>query len=160
MPSSVKPGFHMVVQVVQLLPKCCIYRCFHINLQRLILIILKLTNYYIKMVNRKRLLLLSALLFVIIATKRQRKRAKHRFWVRKIFLEREKLGFYQTLLSEMRITDREYFFRSVRTQIGSFGLATLAVDIVSYFTYASIRVGGAFPTVVHGPGIRGIMHSL
>ena len=71
------------------------------------------------MVNRKRLLLLSALLFVIIATKRQRKRAKHRFWVRKIFLEREKLGFYQTLLSEMRITDREYFFRSVRTQIGS-----------------------------------------
>ena len=88
------------------------------------------------MVNRKRLLLLSALLFVIIATKRQRKRAKHRFWVRKIFLEREKLGFYQTLLSEMRITDREYFFRSVRTQIGSFGLATLAVDIVSYFTYA------------------------
>lgn len=111
------------------------------------------------MVNRKRLLLLSALLFVIIATKRQRKRAKHRFWVRKI-LEREKLGFYQTLLSEMRITDREYFFRSVRTQIGSFGLATLAVDIVSYFTYASIRVGGAFPTVVHDPGIRGIMHSL
>ena len=51
----------------------------------------------------------------------------------------------------LRITDREYFFRSVRTQIGSFGLATLAVDIVSYFTYASIRVGGAFPTVVHGP---------
>ena len=126
----------MVVHVVQLLPECCIYRCFQINLQRLILIILKLTNYYIKMVNRKRLLLLSALLFVTIATKKQRKRAKHRFWVRKIFLEREKLEFYQTLLSEMRITDREYFFRSVRTQIGSFGLATLAVDIVSYFTYA------------------------
>ena len=38
-----KPGFHIVVQVVRLLPERCIYRCFHINLQRLILLRLKLT---------------------------------------------------------------------------------------------------------------------
>uniref|UniRef100_A0A1X7V9H6 DDE Tnp4 domain-containing protein n=2 Tax=Amphimedon queenslandica TaxID=400682 RepID=A0A1X7V9H6_AMPQE len=66
------------------------------------------------MVNRKRVLPLSVLLIVIIAGKKQRKRAKHKFWVRKIFLERKKLGFYQTLLSEMRVTDREFYFRFLR----------------------------------------------
>ena len=47
--------------------------------------------------------------------------------------EREKLGCDQTLFSEMKITDKEYFFRSVRTKIGSFGLAALAVDIVLHY---------------------------
>ncbi len=36
---------------------------------------------------------------------------KKRFWVRKILQERKRLGQYHTLVQELRIHDREYFFR-------------------------------------------------
>ena len=37
-----------------------------------------------------------------------------RFWVRKIFQERKKYGLYHILTDELRLFDKEYFFRFVR----------------------------------------------
>ena len=37
-----------------------------------------------------------------------------RFWVRKTFQERKKYGFYRILTDELRLFDKEYFFRFVR----------------------------------------------
>ena len=36
------------------------------------------------------------------------------FWVRKIFQERKKYGLYHILTDELRLFDKEYFFRFVR----------------------------------------------
>ena len=36
------------------------------------------------------------------------------FWVRKIFQERKKYGLYRILTDELRLFDKEYFFRFVR----------------------------------------------
>ena len=36
------------------------------------------------------------------------------FWVRKIFQERKKYGLYHILTAELRLFDKEYFFRFVR----------------------------------------------
>ena len=37
-----------------------------------------------------------------------------RFWVRKIFQERKKYSLYHILTDELRLFDKEYFFRFVR----------------------------------------------
>ena len=50
-------------------------------------------------------------LLVLIRLRLQQKRRKHRFWVRRIFQLRERYGAYHTLVQEMRLFDREYFFR-------------------------------------------------
>ena len=36
------------------------------------------------------------------------------FWVRKIFQERQKYGLYHILTDELRVFDKEHFFRFVR----------------------------------------------
>ena len=36
---------------------------------------------------------------------------KHRFWVREMYQKREQLGAFHTLARELRLHDREYFFR-------------------------------------------------
>ena len=52
------------------------------------------------------------LLLVILRRRRtQRQRRKHRFWVREIFQRREQFGWYHTLARELRLSDREYYFR-------------------------------------------------
>ena len=38
-----------------------------------------------------------------------------RFWVRKIFQEKKEYGLYRILTDELRLFDKEYFFRFVRT---------------------------------------------
>ena len=54
---------------------------------------------------------LESSLFVLLAINRQKTRKrKHRFWVRKIFQQREKLGFYNTSVRELKLHDREYFY--------------------------------------------------
>ena len=40
----------------------------------------------------------------------QRKR-KHKFWVRKVLQKRNEFGAFHTLTQELRLLDREYFFR-------------------------------------------------
>ena len=55
--------------------------------------------------------LLQCHLFLILALKRQRRRKKHKCWVGKIFQERKQRGFYHTLVRELRMHDREYFYR-------------------------------------------------
>ena len=68
-----------------------------------------------KMAAINREFLSQANLFLLIALTRSRsrkiKRKKHRFWVREIFKLGEKLGAYYTLVQEMRLQDRQYFYR-------------------------------------------------
>ena len=60
-------------------------------------------------------LLLQGHAFLLLAALRRRiqrkKRKKHRFWVRAIFKERRRYGAYHTLVQELRMFDREFFFR-------------------------------------------------
>ena len=42
--------------------------------------------------------------------KRKRKR-KHEFWVRPTYQQCEQLGAFATLVRELRLGDREYFFK-------------------------------------------------
>eukprot|EP00794_Sanderia_malayensis_P016397 gene16397-18034_t len=44
----------------------------------------------------------------------RKKYKKKRFWVRKIFQERERSGHFHALIQELRIHNREYFFRFLR----------------------------------------------
>ena len=59
---------------------------------------------------------LALLAFVLIdeghETERK-KRRKHRFWVREIFKQRDQQGVFSNLLRELRLGDRENFFRFV-----------------------------------------------
>lgn len=43
----------------------------------------------------------------------EKKRKKRRFWVREIFKQREKQGVFSNLLTELRLHDREFYFRLV-----------------------------------------------
>ena len=60
-------------------------------------------------------ILLQANLFLLLVLKRRHRqlqnRRKHRFWVRKILLKRQELGAFHTLVRELRVSYREYFFR-------------------------------------------------
>ncbi len=59
--------------------------------------------------------LLHASSFVLLALKREidkrKRRRKHRFRVRDIFKKRREYGVFNTLMQELRLSDREYFFR-------------------------------------------------
>eukprot|EP00794_Sanderia_malayensis_P002221 gene2221-2529_t len=66
-------------------------------------------------------LVMQGQLFLIIALLRKKKTLlerkpykKKRSWVRKILQERKRLGQYHTLVQELRMHDREYFFRFLR----------------------------------------------
>jgi hypothetical protein len=61
--------------------------------------------------NREFLLQLN--LFILLAIRQQqRKRKKHRFWVKDIFQKREELGAYHRLVLELRLHDREFVLLS------------------------------------------------
>ena len=58
--------------------------------------------------------LVEASFFVLLVLKKQidrHKRRRHRFWVREIFQRRNEYGVFYTLMQELRLGDREYFFR-------------------------------------------------
>ena len=42
---------------------------------------------------------------------RKKKKRKHRFWVREIYRQREQQGVFSNLIRELRLGDREYFFK-------------------------------------------------
>ena len=48
-----------------------------------------------------------------ILKKKQMRRIR-KCWVRSIFLERDKYGQYHTLFQELKLSDREYFYRYLR----------------------------------------------
>ena len=48
---------------------------------------------------------------VIDDEKKKKKRRKHRFWVREIFKKREQQGVFSNLLQELRLSDREFYFK-------------------------------------------------
>ena len=72
------------------------------------------------MINRnfllKTLLHLSTSLLAIRNIKKSRVNAKrkHKFWVREIFRRRIQSGAFNTIVRELRLFDREYFFRFLR----------------------------------------------
>ena len=41
----------------------------------------------------------------------RKKKRKHRFWIREIYKQRDKQGVFLNLLRELRLGDRENFFR-------------------------------------------------
>ena len=41
----------------------------------------------------------------------RKKKRKHRFWIREIYKQRDKQGVFSNLLRELRLGDRENFFR-------------------------------------------------
>ena len=55
-----------------------------------------------------------ALALLVMLDKVENKHKGRRFWVRKIFQERKKYGLYHILTAELRLFDKEYFFRFVR----------------------------------------------
>ena len=60
------------------------------------------------------------LMLSLVALRRKReqkhkKRRKHRFWVRKLFTNRYNKGAFNTLVAELRLHDREFFYRYLRT---------------------------------------------
>ena len=55
-----------------------------------------------------------ALALLVMLDKVENKGTCRRFWVRKIFQERKKYGLYRILTDELRLFDKEYFFRFVR----------------------------------------------
>ena len=44
---------------------------------------------------------------------KKKKKREHRFWVRDIYKKREEQGVFSNLLRELRLGDREYFFKYV-----------------------------------------------
>ena len=68
------------------------------------------------MACRRRALLLAACALIIRRRRLRRERkARRRFWVRPIFTEVSKLrGEWENLVSELKNTDREYFFKYLR----------------------------------------------
>ena len=52
--------------------------------------------------------------FFILKKQKPTKRRTKRFWIRIYLKEKEKYGQFHTLFSELRLSDREYFFRYIR----------------------------------------------
>ena len=52
------------------------------------------------------------LVIAVLWRRRERKaRRKRRFWIRQIFKKREEFVAYHTLVQELRLGDREFYFR-------------------------------------------------
>ena len=61
-------------------------------------------------------------LLLVLLLRRRRKRmrkivgnarAKHKFWIRNIYRNRDELGEYHRLVQELKLSDREYCFRYI-----------------------------------------------
>ena len=61
--------------------------------------VLELGYFYLKMIKRRK--------------KKKETKKKRKHWVKALFLQRETKGTYNLLLQELRLTDREGYFRYV-----------------------------------------------
>eukprot|EP00795_Rhopilema_esculentum_P011795 gene11795-2173_t len=70
----------------------------------------------IRMILHGRLLMLIAIIHLRIALSKEKKKTKRKrkFWVRPHLKERKNHGQIHTLFSELKMFDREYFFRLIR----------------------------------------------
>ena len=70
------------------------------------------------MVDKKLLLQCQLnLMLSLLAVRRKRKgsvKRKHRFWVRELFQQRAEKGAFNTLIPELKLYDREFFYRYLR----------------------------------------------
>lgn len=62
------------------------------------------------------------LMQLLILRRRKQRMLKYRkrFWIRKIYAEREEKGEYYLLVQEMKLYDQEYFFTLFRISPGTF----------------------------------------
>ena len=72
----------------------------------------------------KRLLLQINLVCMIALLRHRRikvkkEKRKHKLWVRQFFLQRQEQGQFHTLFQELKLHDREYFFRFVKVNYSS-----------------------------------------
>ena len=65
-------------------------------------------------VNKKYLLLLKKRILLQILLLRCKANAKRKYWVRKIYAERQTKGEYHLLVHDLRLYDQVYFFRCFR----------------------------------------------
>ena len=72
-----------------------------------------------------------ALALLVMLDKVENEDTGRRFWVRKIFQERKKYGLYHILTDELRLFDKEYFFRFVRMTPQRFELLLSLVGPIS-----------------------------
>ena len=63
-----------------------------------------------KMATVEILVIVLHLLSLLRIRMRKRFRRRHRFWVRRIFQERNEYGHFNTLVKELELHDREYFY--------------------------------------------------
>ena len=61
-----------------------------------------------------------ALALLVMLDKEENEDTGRRFWVRKIFQERIKYRLYHILTNELRLFDKEHFFRFVRMTLQRF----------------------------------------
>jgi len=62
--------------------------------------------------ERANLVVPYVLVITVLRRRREREaRRKRRFWIREIFKKREEFGAYHTLVQELRLGDREFYFR-------------------------------------------------
>ena len=69
------------------------------------------------------LLLQQQILLLNLIKRRQyqiKKKRKKRYWMRKIFQEREEKSLFTTLVKDLQLFDREYFFKNFRMNIRTF----------------------------------------
>ena len=69
------------------------------------------------------LLLQQQILLLNLIKRRQyqiKKKRKKRYWMRKIFQEREEKSLFTTLVKDLQLFDREYFFKNFRMDTRTF----------------------------------------
>ena len=79
----------------------------------------KILNLKMAYVNKQILRSQLYIILAVIARRRKRKRniivkRSHRFWVRRFLKKREEKGAFNSLIPELRMFDREYFYRFLR----------------------------------------------
>ena len=70
--------------------------------------------------NMRFILRRKILTLLLLRRRRQRLKYKKRFWIRKIYEERQSKGEFHTLVRELTLVDHEYFFRLFRMSPSTF----------------------------------------
>ena len=92
------------------------------------------------------LLLQKQVLLLNLIKRRQyqiKKKRKKRYWMRKIFQEREKKSLFTTLVKDLQLFDREYFFKNFRMDTRTF--EDLLSWIAPIIQKSSLRISTATP---------------
>ena len=82
----------------------------------------KLQNKKLKMaaLNRRWFLRRKIIILLLLRKRRQRLKNRKRFWVSKIYEERNRKGEFNILVRELMLADHNYFFRLFQMSPGTF----------------------------------------